>query len=86
MVAALSEALASRESPKDVRDSPRDQPKVRPAIRRQPSEAKTRGPPPEPPHQKNPMPLVSLQFSYLKAIVNCSLLNLNYIIMNQYQQ
>lgn len=59
IVAAISEALASRESSRESpRESPREAP-CRPMVRRQPSEAKARGPPPEPPVQKPVMPLVS---------------------------
>ncbi|CAK1579978.1 unnamed protein product [Parnassius mnemosyne] len=61
--AVLNEAMALRESSqdssRDIRDSPRDPPPNRPVVKRQPSEVKTRGPPPQPPVQKPAMPLSS---------------------------
>lgn len=63
-VSALSAALAGRDrgstdhSREHSREVPREPP-MRPAVRRQPSDIRTRGPPPQPPTQKM-MPLVSL--------------------------
>lgn len=60
--AALSEALAGRDRDTNIRETrelPREPPPTRPAVRRQPSDIRTRGPPPQPPVQKPAMPLVS---------------------------
>lgn len=68
--AVLSGVLANRD-----RDSPRESPREpmrepireplpgRPAVRRQPSDNRVRGPPPQPPTQKQ-MPLVSVRLSF----------------------